>query len=74
MHEFVEKSLSLVTALNPILGYDRAAKLAKEAFESGKTIRKLILENNILTEQELNEVLDYERMTRPGFLFPKKFD
>ena len=52
-HRFVEKNLSPVFALNPIPGYDSAAKLAKNAFQYGKTIRKLILKKNILIERAL---------------------
>jgi fumarate hydratase class II len=61
----VEKSLALVTGLNPYIGYDRAAALAKEAFATGKTIRELCREKNILSEQQLDEALDPWRMTRP---------
>ena len=61
----VEKSLSLVTGLNPYIGYERAAALAKEAFKTGKTVRQLCREQNILPEDQLNEALDPWRMTRP---------
>ncbi len=61
----VEKSLSLVTGLNPYIGYERAAALAKEAFKTGKTIRQLCREQHILPEEQLEEALDPWRMTRP---------
>ncbi len=61
----VEKSLALVTGLNPYIGYDRAAALAKEAFATGKTIRELCREKKLLSEQQLDEALDPWRMTRP---------
>ncbi len=61
----VEKSLAMVTSLNPHIGYERAAALAKEAFKSGKTIRQLCLEQKILPENVLNEALDPWRMTEP---------
>jgi fumarate hydratase, class II len=61
----VEKSLAMVTGLNPYIGYDRAAALAKEAFATGKTIRELCREKNVLPEQQLAEALDPWRMTRP---------
>ena len=61
----VEKSLAMVTGLNHHIGYDRAAALAKEAFASGKTIRELCHEKNILPEDQLNEALDPWRMTKP---------
>ncbi len=53
----VEKSLSLVTGLNPYIGYRRAAELAKEAFHTGKTIRQLCREQNVLPEERLNQAL-----------------
>ncbi len=61
----VERSLSLATGLNLLIGYDRAAALAKEAFASGKTIRELCREQKILPEDHLNEALDPWRMTHP---------
>ena len=61
----VEQSLAMATALNPYLGYERAAELAKEAFATGKTIRELCIEKNVLPEEQLNEALDPWRMTRP---------
>ena len=61
----VEKSLSLVTGLNPYIGYERAAALAKEALQTGKTIRELCREKNVLPEDQLDEALDPWRMTRP---------
>ncbi len=62
---FVEKSLSMCTSLNPYIGYEKAAKLAKEAFQTGKTIRQLCEEQNILPPAELQEALDPMRMTEP---------
>ena len=61
----VEKSLSMCTSLNPYIGYEKAAELAKEAFKSGKTIRELCVEKNILPEDQLAEALDPMRMTEP---------
>jgi fumarate hydratase class II len=61
----VEKSLSMVTSLNPHIGYKKAAALAKEAFASGKTIRKLCQEQGILPPETLAEALDPWRMTEP---------
>ena len=62
----VEKSLSLVTGLNPLIGYDRAAALAKEALAGGRTIRELCIEQNVLPADQLEKALDPRRMTRPG--------
>jgi fumarate hydratase class II len=61
----VEQSLSMVTSLNPYIGYEVASKLAKEAFQSGKTIRELCLEKNVLPEATLKEALDPMSMTEP---------
>ena len=61
----VEKSLALATGLNPTIGYDRAAALAKEAFATGQTIRELCQSQNILPDDQLAEALDPWRMTRP---------
>ncbi len=61
----VEKSLSMVTSLNPYIGYEKAAALAKEAFKTGKTIRELCLEKKVLPEDVLKEALDPWRMTEP---------
>jgi len=61
----VEQSLSIVTGLNPYIGYEKAAALAKEAFKSGKTIRQLCEEKEILPPDQLKEGLDVVRMTKP---------
>jgi fumarate hydratase class II len=61
----VEDSLAMVTSLNPHIGYEKAAALAKEAFKTGKTIRQLCQEQKILPEAVLNEALDPRRMTEP---------
>ncbi|MEX1229005.1 MAG: class II fumarate hydratase [Planctomycetaceae bacterium] len=61
----VEKSLSMVTSLNPHVGYEKAAALAKEAFKSGKTIRELCTEQNILPPETLEKALDPYSMTEP---------
>ena len=61
----VEKSLSMVTSLNPHIGYMKAAALAKEAFKSGKTIRELCKEQNVLPDDTLTEALDPMKMTEP---------
>ncbi|NLE36678.1 MAG: class II fumarate hydratase [Pirellulaceae bacterium] len=63
--EAVEKSLAMATALNPYIGYQKAAELAKEAFATGKTIRELCREKNVLPEEQLDEALNPWRMTEP---------
>ncbi|MCB9874086.1 MAG: class II fumarate hydratase [Planctomycetaceae bacterium] len=61
----VEKSLSMVTSLNPHIGYEKAAALAKKAFKEDKTIRELCREEGVLPEHTLNEALDPMSMTEP---------
>jgi len=60
-----EKSLSLATALAPVIGYDKAAEVAKQAHETGKTVREIMFENKILSDERLEEVLDLNKMTSP---------
>ncbi|MDA8204902.1 MAG: class II fumarate hydratase [Thermaerobacter sp.] len=62
---YVEKSTAIATALNPYIGYDRAAVVAKTAFATGKTVREVVREEGLLDETELNQALDLERLTRP---------
>ncbi len=64
--DMVEKSLAMCTSLAPIIGYDNAASIAKEAFSTGKTIREVALERGVLPEDELNKVLNPWSMTEPG--------
>jgi fumarate hydratase class II len=61
----VEKSLAMVTSLAPKIGYDPAAALAKEAFQTGRTVRELALEKKVLPADELEKVLDARSMTEP---------
>jgi fumarate hydratase class II len=61
----VEQGLMLATALAPVIGYDEAAKLAKEAFKSGRTIRELALERGMAPD-DLDRLLDPAAMTEPG--------
>jgi len=61
----VEQSLSMVTSLNPLIGYEKASALAKEAFHTGKTIRELCREQQVLPEEQLHDALDPWRMTEP---------
>jgi fumarate hydratase class II len=61
--ELVEQSLAMVTALNPRIGYDAAAAIAKESVKSGKTVRALCLEKKVLPPDELARLLDARRMT-----------
>lgn len=60
-----DKSTAVATALSPYIGYDRVAELVKESLEEGKDIRELVLERNWFTGEELEKVLDPERLTSP---------
>ncbi len=64
--EMVERGLAICTALAPIIGYDAAASLSKEAYKTGKTIREMAREKTNLSEEELDRILDPASMTKPG--------
>jgi aspartate ammonia-lyase len=63
---YAEGSMSVVTVLNPHIGYARAAEIAKEYLASGKPIRELVLEKGLLTAEKLDEVFNLHGMTEPG--------
>lgn len=65
-NELVEYSMAMVTSLAPIIGYDRAAEIAKESAKTGRTVRELCREQKILPEKELEAALDPIEMTKPG--------
>ena len=64
--EMVEQSLAMVTALAPVIGYDAAAKIAKESYATGKTVREIASAHKILPPDKLAKILDPWRMTEPG--------
>jgi aspartate ammonia-lyase len=66
MKEYVEKSVGLITAVNPHIGYEVAARIAREAILTGKPIRELCLKYDVLSEEELDLILDPFEMTHPG--------
>jgi aspartate ammonia-lyase len=59
----MERSVGIVTALNPILGYEKTTELAKEALETNKGILELIREKKLLTEQQIKDLMDPAKMT-----------
>lgn len=63
---FAEASMSIVTVLNPHIGYAAAAEIAKEYLASGKSIRRIVLERGLLSEKELDKIFDLRDMTEPG--------
>jgi fumarate hydratase class II len=64
--DMVEKGLAICTALAPVIGYDTAADIAKEASKTGETIRQVALRKTPLSEEQLDEILDPAKMTEPG--------
>ena len=66
--ELAEKSIGLATVLNPFIGYEKAAAVAKEAVATGKTIREIVLEKRILSKKEIDKILDPMAMTRPRLI------
>jgi fumarate hydratase, class II len=65
-NELVEYSMAMVTSLAPIIGYDRAAEIAKESAKTGKTVREICRDQQVLPEADLNRALDPIEMTKPG--------
>jgi fumarate hydratase class II len=62
----IEQSLAMCTALAPAIGYDQAAKIAKTAFETGRTVREVALEKSGLDREKLDQLLDPKKQTQPG--------
>jgi aspartate ammonia-lyase len=60
---YMETTVGIVTALNPVVGYDKATELANEAYKSGKGILEVIREQNVLTEEQIKELLDPVKLT-----------
>jgi len=63
---YAENSISMVTVLNTYIGYDKAAEVAKEAVATGKSLREVILEKNLLTPEQLEKLFDLRPLTEPG--------
>jgi aspartate ammonia-lyase len=66
MKAYVDGSVGVITAINPHVGYETAARIAREANVSGKPVRELILRDKVLTKEQLDLILDPFEMTRPG--------
>ncbi|RXZ00818.1 aspartate ammonia-lyase [Fictibacillus sp. S7] len=66
MKEYVERSVGIITAVNPHLGYEACARIAREAILKGKSVRELCLLYDVLTEEELDLILNPYEMTNPG--------
>ena len=64
-HDYAIRSLGIVTVLNPIIGYSKAAEVVKESMQTGKSIKEIIKQQNIISEEQLNKVLSPIYMTEP---------
>ncbi|HEX4851752.1 MAG TPA: aspartate ammonia-lyase, partial [Puia sp.] len=65
LQNYMNRSVGIVTALNPVLGYEKTTELAKEALDSGKGILELIREKKLLTEKQIKDLLDPVKLTSP---------
>jgi aspartate ammonia-lyase len=68
---YMETTVGIVTALNPVLGYERATELAAEAYRSGKGILQIVREKKLLTEAQIKDLLDPAKLTG---LDPAKYE
>jgi fumarate hydratase class II len=64
--ELLERNAIVVTALNPHIGYDNGARIAKESVATGRSVRELVLESGLMSEEELDAALDLKGMTEGG--------
>ena len=64
----MEKSVGLVTALAPHIGYEKASVIAHKALETGESVRDLVLFEGLIDANELDEILDFKKMIQPGIL------
>ena len=74
LKEYVEKSVGIITAINPHIGYEVAARIAREAILKGESVRELCLRYDVLTEEELDLILNPFEMTNPGIAGNSLFD
>ena len=65
--ELVLRNPIIATVLNPIIGYDKAAEVVKEALREKKTVTQVVVEMGYLSEKEADKILDPAKMTKPGF-------
>ena len=63
LEHYMETTVGIVTALNPVVGYEKATELAQEAYKSGKGILQVIREKKVLTEAQIKDVLDPVKLT-----------
>jgi fumarate hydratase class II len=65
---YAESSPSIGTSLNPYIGYERAAEIIKESVKTGRSIRELVLEAGLMTDEEIDRALDIVAMTKGGIV------
>lgn len=65
LEELMDRSIAIVTALNPYIGYTSATEIAQEALQSGRGVRAIVLERNLMTPEQLADVLKPESLTKP---------
>jgi len=70
LQRHLAETVGIVTALNPVIGYERASDLAREAYETNRGILEIVRERKLLTEEQIREVLDPEKLTN---LDPKSY-
>ena len=61
---YIEGSLAMCTSLVPAIGYDKAAEIAYKAYKGNKTVREVVLNENILSKEEIDKLLDYKNMIK----------
>ena len=64
----VENSIAIITPFAPHIGYDKSSKVAKESLRTGVPIREILIRDGIMTTEEIDKILNYEKMTKPGIL------
>jgi aspartate ammonia-lyase len=62
---YADQSTQVATALNPVIGYEKAAEVVKAALKEGKTVRQVVLEKKLLTEEKYNEAVQLEKIVEP---------
>ena len=60
---YIQRTVGIVTALNPVIGYEKSTELAAEAYRTNKGILEIIREKNILTEEQIEEILEPAALT-----------
>ncbi len=64
--DYAEKNAGVATALNPYIGYEKACRVAREAMETGRTVREIAMADNLFHPKKLDQILDPVKMTMPG--------